>query len=283
MNITLIGTGLIGFNIAKRLCEFNNEIYVYNRTKEKALPLENYGAKVLDNLSDIDSDFIIGVLTDYSSYLDIFDKMTNLKNKTFIQMGTISSNENLELEKICKSMKCDYIEAPVLGSKKEAESGTLLIMSSGKENVYNKCKPIFEQISEKNLFVGDIGKASNLKLALNQLIASLSSAFSLSLGIVQKSEIDINIFMDILRSSSFYAPTFDKKLSNMINKDFENPNFPTKHLLKDVDLILDISKDFELKTNALEGVKSNIEKAIEIGLSDKDYSSVFMAIFNENI
>lgn len=283
MNITLIGTGLIGFNIAKRLCEFNNEIYVYNRTKEKALPLENYGAKVLDNLSDIDSDFIIGVLTDYSSYLDIFDKMTNLKNKTFIQMGTISSNENLELEKICKSMNCDYIEAPVLGSKKEAESGTLLIMSSGKENVYNKCKPIFEQISEKNLFVGDIGKASNLKLALNQLIASLSSAFSLSLGIVQKSEIDINIFMDILRSSSFYAPTFDKKLSNMINKDFENPNFPTKHLLKDVDLILDISKDFELKTNALEGVKSNIEKAIEIGLSDKDYSSVFMAIFNENI
>jgi 3-hydroxyisobutyrate dehydrogenase len=281
MKITLIGTGLIGFNIAKRLSESEYSISVYNRTVEKAIPLKQYGIEILKDLKEINSEYIIGVLTDYDSYIDILSKMGDIQDKIFIQMGTISAEENIKLSKLFNDKKAKYIEAPVLGSKKEAESGKLLIMSAGEESLYNKCYPIFEFLSEKTLYVGELGKASNLKLALNQLIASLSSAFSLSLGIVQKSGIDTNIFMELLRNSAFYAPTFDKKLSNMQNRDFDNPNFPAKHLLKDVDLIINTSKSLSLTTDSLEGVRSIIQKSIEIGLGDKDYSSVFNVIVPE--
>lgn len=280
MNITLIGTGLIGFNIAKRLKTSapKNNISVYNRTKEKALPLKEYNITVLDSLSDINSEYIIGVLTDYQAYLDILSDMQDIEGKTFIQMGTISAKENSQLSEMFKFKKAEYIEAPVLGSKKEAESGKLLIMCGGDKELYNKCIPIFDLLSEKCIYVGEIGKASNLKLALNQLIASLTSAFSLSLGIVEKSGIDIEIFMDLLRPSALYAPTFDKKLDNMKERNFENPNFPTKHLLKDVDLIMNTSNDLNLDISSLKGVRDIIERSVKSGLADKDYSSIFNTI-----
>ena len=74
-------------------------------------------------------------------------------------------------------------------------------------------------------YVGKVGKASALKLALNQLIASLTAAFSVSLSYVQKNEIDSELFMDILRKSALYAPTFDKKLANYESQNFDKTNF----------------------------------------------------------
>lgn len=284
MDITLIGTGLIGFNIAKRLKLSNpkNNISVYNRRIEKALPLKEFDINILENLSDIKSDFIISVLTNYQANLDILSEMDNIEGKTFIQMGTISARENFQLSNIVAFKKANYIESPVLGSKKEAETGKLLIMWSGDKNLSTKCEPIFKLLSEKCMYIGEIGKASNLKLALNQLIASLTASFSLSLGIVEKSGIDVDIFMDLLRNSALYAPTFDKKLDNMLNRNFENPNFPTKHLLKDVELILDTSKELGLNSEILNSIKTVVEDSIKLNLQDKDYSSIFNAIVPEN-
>jgi len=59
--------------------------------------------------------------------------------------------------------------------------------------------------------MGEVGSAAAVKLALNQLIASLTAAFSLSLGFVQRQGTDVELFMQILRQSALYAPTFDKK------------------------------------------------------------------------
>jgi len=77
--------------------------------------------------------------------------------------------------------------------------------------------------------------AAVVKLALNQLIASLSAAFALSLGFVQRQGIDIELFM-ILRDSALYAPTFDKSCSGC-STAITDANFPTKHLIKDTDLL----------------------------------------------
>ena len=52
--------------------------------------------------------------------------------------------------------------------------------------------------------------------------------FSTSLGLLQRNGADIDKFMDILRGSALYAPTFDKKLQRMLDRDYANPNFPTK-------------------------------------------------------
>jgi 3-hydroxyisobutyrate dehydrogenase len=84
--------------------------------------------------------------------------------------------------------------------------------------------------------------------------------------------------MDVVRQSALYAPTFDKKLERMCDRNFKDPNFPTKHLLKDTNLFLTQAAELGLNTKSLEGIKQIIEQAIAIGLADKDYSAIYSAI-----
>jgi 3-hydroxyisobutyrate dehydrogenase len=128
------------------------------------------------------------------------------------------------------------------------------------------------------VLLGSVGAASATKLALNQLIASLTTAFALSLGFVQRQGVEVEAFMQILRQSALYAPTFDKKLQQMIDGNFANANFPTKHLLKDTNLFLNEAEAVGLNVSSLEGVRKVLEAAQQLGLADADYSSLFAAI-----
>jgi 3-hydroxyisobutyrate dehydrogenase len=110
------------------------------------------------------------------------------------------------------------------------------------------------------------------------LIASLTTAFSLSLGLLQSSGVSVEEFMQILRPSALYAPTFDKKLVRMVERNYANPNFPTKHLLKDVKLFLDEARTVGLQGASLAGVQSILEAVMAKGLADLDYSSLYEAV-----
>ena len=131
---------------------------------------------------------------------------------------------------------------------------------------------------DKVIMFSAVGRASAAKLALNQLIASLTTAFSMSLGYLREKQVDIDKFMEILRDSALYAAAFDKKFTRMIQRDFSNPNFPVKHLLKDVDLMLRDFGDAGINIAALEGVKKILLKAMENGDADMDYSALYNAI-----
>jgi len=112
------------------------------------------------------------------------------------------------------------------------------------------------------------------KLALNQLIASLTHAFSLSLHLVQRSGVEVEAFMEILRGSALYAPTFDKKLERELAGDYSNPNFPTAHLRKDLALFLQASQAAGLNGDGLEGLLHLLEGSTAAGLDGLDYCAL---------
>lgn len=114
---------------------------------------------------------------------------------------------------------------------------------------------------------------------MNQLVAGLMSSFSLSLAFVQSSGLAPDQFMDILRESALYASTFDKKLRRMLERNFSDPHFPTKHLAKDVRLFLETARSLNLETAGLEGVRRIVEKAIRQGHSEEDYSAVYNVVY----
>ena len=128
------------------------------------------------------------------------------------------------------------------------------------------------------MLVGRVGSASALKIAMSQLMASMTTAFALSLGFIQRHEIEVDLLMQILRDSALYAPTFDKKLSRMVDDNYDNPNFPTKHLLKDTDFFIEEAKSADLNVRSIEGVKQIIEMAMKMSFAYADYSSIFAAI-----
>lgn len=280
MKIGFFGTGLMGQAMVKKLLQGELPVIAYNRTESKLESLKALGADITTDPTQAirEADCLILMLADAIAIEEvILADPSLLANRTVIQMATIAPSQSKNILQAVQKAQGDYLEAPVLGSIPQVKEGTLQVMVGATEVQFQQWSSLLQHFGKPD-YIGEVGTASALKLALNQLIASLTSAFSLSLGFVQREGVSVDKFMEILRESALYSPTFDKKLERMQNRDFSNPNFPTKHLLKDTDLFLNQAQADSLNVSSLEGVQKIVQKAIELGLSNVDYSSVFSAI-----
>jgi 3-hydroxyisobutyrate dehydrogenase len=281
--IALLGTGLLGRAIAERLHAVGHTVIAFNRTPTKALPLQTQGIAVVGSaeLAVSQADCALLLFTDAAAIRSVLFTpacSAALKGKTIVQMGTIGPNESLELQREIERWGGLYCEAPVLGSLDEAKAGTLFVMVGGTEEQFVTWSSLFRSLGREPRHIGPVGRAAALKLAVNHLIAAETSAFALSLGLVQRSGVSVETFMAILRDSALYAPTFDKKLPRLLKRDYHHPNFSTRHLLKDVMLVCQEAATRGLTTKALEGLPLLLERAIAKGLGDLDYSSLFEVI-----
>ncbi|HEU4684424.1 MAG TPA: NAD(P)-dependent oxidoreductase [Nitrospira sp.] len=281
--VAVIGTGILGRAVAERLCREGRSVLAYNRTASKARPLETLGVTVVSEPEQAIAQASVSLLflSDAEAIRSVLFAphcAEAVRGKTIIQMGTIGADESRALRDDIVRLGGDYFEAPVLGSMTEARAGTLLVMVGGTEAQFDAWGPIFRSLSRHPVHVGAVGKAAALKLALNQLIASETAAFALSLGLVRRADVSIELFMDILRKSALYAPTFDKKLPRFLARNYAHPNFTTKHLLKDLMLFLGEAKRARLDAGALEAVGGLLRRTIERGLDGGDYSSIYETI-----
>ncbi len=287
MKIGFIGTGLIGLPMAQRLLANQVALTVYNRTASKLEPLQQAGAVVANNVSELlqQVEVVITMLTDAQAIQQLLfseDARPHLEGRTIIQMGTIAPSESRMFQQELAAIAANYLEAPVLGSIPEATAGQLQIMVGASAEQFEQWQPTFLYLGTP-ILIGAVGSASALKLSLNQLISSLTTSFALSLGFVQRQGVDVETFMQILRRSALYAPTFDKKLQRMVERNFDAPNFPTKHLLKDTNLFLTEAIAAGLQVDSAAGVSRILELACQSGLADADYSALFAAISPDSI
>ena len=285
MNIGLVGTGLMGKPLSEKIIKSGNSLNIYNRTLSKTIELEKIGARVSKNMYSLvkESDVIILMLSNYDAvYQVLFESnVGHYEGKTVIQMSTIAPAESKELKRRIINLRGDYFEAPVLGSIPQIIAGELIVLVGGTEEQYKKWQYLFSIFSNKILHIGEIGDASAMKLALNQLIVSETVAFSMSLGYLRENNLDVNTFMEILRGSALYAPTYDKKLPNMMERNFTNPNFPVKHLLKDLDIILGEFGENGINTNSLKGARKILIDSIQKGFAEHDYSALYNSVHPE--
>lgn len=285
MNISLIGVGLMGQALSENLLEQQQHLTIYNRSTEKTTQLQQSGAEIAESAQAAveKGDICILMLSDARAINAVLETISDasFNDKLIIQMGTIAPNESRLIQQYITERQGRYLECPVLGSLPEARTGTLILMAGGSEDDYQTALPLLQIIGKNPRHIGDIGQGATVKLAMNQLIAGLTSSFALSLALVEKEGIATEQFMGILRDSALYAPTFDKKLDRMLARDYANPNFPTKHLAKDTNLFLSVAGNLGLDTSGLEGVSSLLEKALEQGLADTDYAAIYSAVSPE--
>ena len=280
LNYGLMGTGLMGLPLAERLLAVELPLTIYNRTPEKAAVLVDVGATLAAQPRDLllSADCILLMLTDGAAMRELLfteETLPLLKDRTLIQMGTIAPQESRDFQETIAAAGGTYLECPVLGSIPEAQSGQLLLMVGSTPEQFSTWTPLLSHFGPNPRYIGPVGTAMALKLALNQLIAGLTSSFALSLGFVQQQGVEIRQFMEILRESALYAPTFDKKLQRMLDRNFANPNFPVKHLAKDVGLFLQESQTLPLNAATLATIAEILQETIAAGLADSDYSALF--------
>ncbi|MFZ1672344.1 MAG: NAD(P)-dependent oxidoreductase, partial [Nitrospira sp.] len=243
MNVALLGTGLLGQAVAERLHATGHHLSAYNRTPEKTRTLQQQGIHIASTAAEAiaAADVVILLLADATAIRTVLltpSTSEALRGRTIIQMGTIGPSESCSIGADIEGLGGQYLEAPVLGSLAEAKAGTLLIMVGATPERYATWSPLLHALSSDVRLIGPVGKASVMKLALNQLIAAETAAFALSLGLIRRGGVDVANFMAVLRKSALYAPTFDKKLPRLAERNYARPNFSTRHLLKDVELTL---------------------------------------------
>ena len=278
MTVALLGTGLLGGAIAQRLLACGHPLTVWNRHAERCTPLLEGGARLAATpaAAAAEARWLITVLSDGATTRNVLVEQIggDLADRCVIQMGTIGPDESRELAAAVTALGGRYLEAPVLGSKPEALNGTLQLMAGGPAAVLEEARPLLDDLCSAPVHLGPVGSAMATKLALNQLIASLTHAFSLSLHLVQQSSVDVEAFMGLLRSSALYAPTFDKKLERELSGDYSNPNFPTAHLRKDLALFIEAAQQADLNAEGLTGLQQLLQRSEHSPLDQLDYCAL---------
>ena len=283
MQVAWLGTGRLGAPMVERLLASGHDVVVWNRTRARAEALRDRGAAIADSAADAirSAPCTLLMLTDHAAIEAVLQPEATqdaLSGRTIVQMGTIAPAESRALAERIAAAGGDYLEAPVLGSIPQAADGSFIVMVGGSPLQFARWRDLLACFGPEPVHVGPVGTAATMKLALNQLIASLTAAFSYSLGLVQRGGVPVDMFMAALRQSALYAPTFDKKLDAMLRRDFSRPNFAAKHMAKDLRLIERTGRELGLDTGAIRALEAVLARALQIGHAESDYSALFEAI-----
>lgn len=281
-SIAVLGLGLMGQAIALRLAEQGFQVSGYNRSPVDAPNLAASAVSVGKDLAASvgDAPIIWVMLADFAACEAVLrsEQAAALwQNRLVINAATIAPEESRTLASDIRGAGGRYLEAPVLGSTPQAASGSLQILLGGDPADIATATPILSALGTPTHF-GFVGQGAAAKLAMNQLIGSLTAAFSMSLGLIQRESVSVETFMATLRQSALYAPTFDKKLDRMTDRHFTEANFPLKHLLKDIRLFKMAADPQGIDTRLIDSLASVLEQGVHAGHADDDYSALFDTI-----
>ncbi|OYT61316.1 MAG: hypothetical protein B6U69_03805 [Thermofilum sp. ex4484_15] len=203
MKVGIVGTGLMGSGLAKRLAKVGYEVHVWNRTKEKALKLTDFGVKVEDTLRDLVNEVStihIFVSDDEAVREVVYGKGGILEaispGKLVINHSTVTPLLNVELYNTFKSKGVDFLECPVLGSWPEAEEGKLDSLVGGEPKTFEKYEELLRSFSRIVFYVGEVGKASALKLATNLMLFNIALSLSEALSLAEVWGVEPNKVLD---------------------------------------------------------------------------------------
>ena len=280
MKIGIIGIGMLGEAVAQNLLNLGFDVSVYNRTKEKAVEVEKNGATVMNSPKAVadNSELIIIIVKDASAVKEVsFGKngITESENKKLIvaDMSTIEPSESREIADKFEQKQIQKLEIPVMGGPNVAISGKLVMMASGPKNSFEQCKTIFEKIANKVFFLGTQGTANSIKLAMNLQITMLALSLSEGITLVEKSEVDPKIFLEVLNSTYFKTGMSENKAFKMIDGDYD-ATFTLSNLKKDISTMISTSKKLGIELPMIMKAEKIYENAIKEGLGNKDYTGI---------
>jgi 2-hydroxy-3-oxopropionate reductase len=282
MKIGFIGTGLMGFPMAKNLLDKSLDLNVFSRTIEKAKPLEKFGAKISNSLSEAakDADIVITMLTDDDAVEKVLsdqDFQENLKKgSTVVDMSSIKPKIAVKYGKLLKDKGINFLDAPVSGGTIGAEQATLAIMVGGDQKVFDQIKDVLKVMGNPTL-VGPIGSGQVSKLA-NQIVVGVTiGAVAEAITLCEKAGVDGNKFIKALAGGFADGKILQNHGKRMIDKDFSPKGKVSTHL-KDMNNILECAGDFNTQLPISNLIKDMFKSLVENGNDNDDHSALYKEI-----
>ena len=280
--IGFIGTGLMGFPMAKNILKANYSLKAFNRSKNKAEPLIEFGALISNTIKDLvtDSDVIITMLTDDMAINEVMnnsDFLNNLKfGATVIDMSSVKPSTAIKHGNNLISNNINYLDAPVSGGTIGAEEASLAIMVGGDQKIFDSVSDVLKKMGNPTL-VGPLGSGQVAKLA-NQIIVGVSiGAVAEAITLCEKAGANPNKLIRALAGGWADSKILQTHGKRMIDKDF-TPKGKTSVHLKDMNNILECANNYNTHLPISNLVKEMYKTLVENGHGETDHSSLYKEI-----
>ena len=280
--IGFIGIGLMGLPMSKNILKAGYNLTAFNRSKNKAEPLKEFGAKISNTLKDAvgGSDIVITMLTDDTAVDEVMnnsDFLNNLKpGAIVIDMSSVKPTTATKHGNNLKLKEINYLDAPVSGGTIGAEEASLAIMVGGEQNIFDDAFDILKKMGNPTL-VGPIGSGQVSKLA-NQIIVGLTiGAVAEAVTLCEKAGADPNKMIKALSGGWADSKVLQTHGKRMINKDF-TPKGRTSVHLKDMNNILECANNYNTHLPISNLVKEMYKSLVENGHGETDHSSLYKEI-----
>ena len=272
----------MGLPMSKNLVKAGYNLTVFNRSKNKAEPLKEFGAKISNTLKDaVDgSDIVITMLTDDTAVDEVMnndDFTKSLKSGAIvIDMSSVKPTTATKHGNNLKLKNINYLDAPVSGGTIGAEEASLAIMVGGEQNIFDDAFDILKTMGNPTL-VGPIGSGQVSKLA-NQIIVGLTiGAVAEAVTLCEKAGADPNKMIKALSGGWADSKVLQTHGKRMINKDF-TPKGRTSVHLKDMNNILECANNYNTHLPISNLVKEMYKSLVENGHGETDHSSLYKEI-----
>jgi 3-hydroxyisobutyrate dehydrogenase len=283
MHVAVIGTGIMGGGVARTLLREGFEVTVWNRTRAKAEPLAADGARVVDTVAEAVSgaEVVVTVLFDGDAVLDVLREAGQAGRATgaaaaplWVQASTIGTAATAQVVDLARELGVPLVEAMMLGTKKPAETGALVMLAAGAPDLVARAAPVLDAMGAKTVVAGaEVGQGTALKLAANAWIASITAATAQSLALTEALGLDPQLFLDAIaggQSDSQYAHV---KGATMMAGEYP-AQFALDGLRKDIDLMREAAGVTSVDTGLLEALAGLYGRASDRGHGGDDIAAV---------
>jgi 3-hydroxyisobutyrate dehydrogenase len=242
--VAVLGTGVMGAAMARRLLDSGLSVRVWNRTRARAEPLAADGATVAASPAEAadGAGVVLTMLTDgeavEQAMLGRAGALEPMRpGAVWLQMSTIGPRWTDRFAALADRHDVELVDAPVSGSDGPARAGELVVLASGPDRSREVVAPVLDAVGRRTLWLGPAGAGSRLKLVINNWLVCLVEGTAEALALAEGLDLDEHVFLDAIAGGPLEAPYAVAKSKAMIEGDYA-PGFPLRHALKDVGLTL---------------------------------------------
>ena len=277
MRIALLGTGTMGAPMAQHLARAGHDVRVWNRTRARA---EALGVAVADTPAEavVGVEIVITMLADGPSVAEVMaDALAALTaGAVWVQMSTVGAVWADRLTALAGEHGVDLVDAPVMGSRPQAEDGKLVPLASGPERARAVVTPMFAAFSRDVLWLGDEpGLGSRLKLVANHWILNSVENLAQTLAFAEGLELDPRRFLELISGAPFDMQYAHWKGALMLEGEFPVA-FALKLARKDIQLALEAAATTGIQLAMAEATEKRLARGVELGYGEDDSAATFL-------
>lgn len=221
-------------------------------------------------------DVVLTMLADGPAVEDVVEDARTAAGTLWLQMSTVGVEAAERLAELARRRGLTYVDAPVMGSRPQAEAGELVVLAAAPEAVREACAPLFEAIARKVLWLDGACEGSRLKVVLNGWILCSVESLAEALALARSLGLDPRRFFEGIEGMPFDMAYAHLKGALMVQAEYP-ASFPLRLARKDLALAADSADAGELEAPVLRAALAQFERALDLGAGDEDAAAVARA------